>query len=151
MSQPIDYGAIRDGIAQAIRSHPELNALTVFHEPGRLPAPEQCPCALVFLVGRANPPELQRMDGGRGLAFRLTFSVWVLHYSLESLEDAMRKRDEVLAKAEMALMADRTLGGAARRSVYFEGGDVEWNRDPAAQAFVSAIETRLVYDVAAEL
>lgn len=152
MSQPIDYWAIRDGISLAIRKAPELGDLKVLHELGRLPAPEEVPCVLVYLAGRTVPPDIQRISGGRSLHYRLTFSTWVLHYSLDSLEEAVRRRDRILAKVELALMADRTLGGLVpNRAFWFEGGDVEWNRDPVRQAFVSAIESRLVYEIPAEL
>jgi hypothetical protein len=150
-ARPIDYWAIRGGISAAIRSYPELEAITVLPELGRLPAPEECPCVLVYLESRENPPERQRISAGLELGFRITFSIWVLHYSLDSLEDAVRKRDAVLSKVELALMADRKLGGAVRGLASFDGGDVTWSRPPNGQAFTSAIETRIVYEVTAEL
>ena len=146
----IDYWGLRLRISAAIRNREGLQNLPVFLELGRVPAPEEMPCVLLYMTGRTTPQEIQRIASGRRTDHRLIFSAWVLHYSLSSLEDATRGRDVLLAEVEMALMADRTLQGACR-GLWLEGGDVQWGQDPKQQLFSTAVETMIVFDVHADL
>lgn len=149
----IDYWDLRLRIKTAINARAGLETLAVFLEMARTPAPEEMPCVLLYMTGRTSPQEIQRIASGRRTDHRLIFSAWVLHYSLDGLEDATRRRDAVLAEVEMALMADRTLQGATR-GLWLEGGDVQWGPiDPKVSQpiFATAIETMIVCDVHADL
>lgn len=149
-AHPIDYWAIREGLKLAIRTYPELGQIEVHLEPSGDIPPERCPAVLLFMTGRTSPDTIQRISAGRRTDHRLVFSAWVIDYSLESLETATRRRDAVLAKVELALMVDRTLGGLVK-GLYLEGGLVEFGKDPKSPLFATAIETVITCDVYASL
>jgi hypothetical protein len=149
-THPVDYWAIREGISLAIRTYPTLDQLPVHIELAGDVAPEECPCVVLFMTGRTTPSELQRISAGKRTDHRLMFSVWVLDYSLSSLAEATRRRDAVLAKVELALMVDRTLGGLVK-GLYLEGGHVDFGKDPKSTLFATAIETVVTVDVFASL
>lgn len=146
----IDYWGLRERIRTAINSRAGLETLPVFLERGNEPSPEQMPCVLLYMTGRTTPQERQRQSAGRRTDHRLIFSAWVLHYSLDGLEDATRRRDAVLAEVELALMADRTLQGGCS-GLQLEGGEVQWGKNAKTQIFATAIETMIVCDVHADL
>lgn len=146
----VDYWGLRLAIAAAIRDDPDLAALPVFPERGSVPSPEELPCCLIYMGERSTSAGEQRIAAGLLLIHRVVFSVWVIHYSPQSLEDAVRLRDGLLGKVELALMRSTNLGGAVSQSVELEGGDVEWGSN-GKSFFSSAIETRVICRVEARL
>lgn len=148
MTQPVDYWGIRQAISLAIRNSPELAALPVHLERTDTPSLEQLPCVLVFMTDRQSIEQRQRIGAGLLLDHRLTFAVWVLAGSLVSLADAVERRDRILAQVELALMGDRSLGGAVS-GTELSGGEVIWNGDPNLASFTTAIETLVLCDVQA--
>jgi hypothetical protein len=146
---PIDYWAMREGIKAAIESYPPLDVLRghVFLEFSGEPSPEILPCVMVFMTGRETIPTEQRIGAGMRTDHRLVFSVWVLAYSPESMAVAVKDRDALLAKVELALMVDRTLGGLLKRSLVLSAGMVENGQDSKKGVFATAIETQVQCDV----
>lgn len=146
MPRRIDYWGLRLGIRAAINSWPGLETLPVLFEEGGEPATERLPAVLLYLVGRQTLPERQRISAGTRTDHRVVFSAWVMHYSLASLEDAVMRRDAMLAEVELALMQDRTLGGRLPKTLFLEAGAVQSGSDPKMTKFASAIETLIICD-----
>ena len=149
-AQPVDYWGIREAIRAAIRAHPELGTMPVHLERTSIPSLDELPCVLVFLTNRETIPERQRIGAGRSVNHRLTFSVWVIAASLEGQTAAARLRDEKMALVEVALLADRSLGGAVS-GTELSGGEVQWSDDPKLASFSTAIETLVICDVEARI
>lgn len=136
----IDYAGIRDAIAATLRTVEGLTVEVEWH--GEMPL-ERLPCALVYMTRRLAPERDQRLSAGQITYFQIIFPVWVMHYSLSSAKEACDLRDRVLAKVEVALMRNRSLGGLVRGS-WIEPGEVLSGHDPKKNAFSAAIETRVV-------
>lgn len=151
MSREIDYWAIREAVVTAIHAHEDLADLPVLLEQAGEPAPEMLPVVLVYLDSRSSPQGIQRIAAGTRTDMRIILSLWLFHYSLNGMAEAIRLRDAVLSKLEIALMRDRTLGGLMPHGSWIEGGDIMTGRDAEGRAFVSGVETRLVGDVYAML
>lgn len=145
----IDYDGIKQGIRRAINSYRGLEDLPVHLEWAGMaqrptPPPSILPCALIYMVGRRTPERHQRMTAGRTTHYELVFSVWCLHYSMDSMEVAARFRDDLVARVDAALMRDNNLGGLLSKGSWIEAGDVLSGADPQAKAYVAGIETRFI-------
>lgn len=149
-AHPIDYWGIREAIGKAINAWPGLERLPILLEESAEVPPEALPCVMIYLTERVSPDDIQRLAAGRRTDFRITFSVWVIDYSLDSLREATKRRDTLLAQVELALMKDRKLGGAVNGLSLF-GGVVQFGRDEKSAAFATGIETLVRCDVYASL
>lgn len=146
-AREIDYWDLRVGIEEAIQAHEDLAGLRVVKEPHASPSPEELPAALVFMTERSTPEERQRLAAGTRADHRIVFSVWVLTYSLDAMEAAVRQRDRIMAKVEVALLRDRRLGGRLLKDLTLEAGDIlhaQEEESEARVAFSTSIETRVV-------
>lgn len=141
----VDYWGIREGIGRAIRSYPGLENLTVLQEPANEPSPEQLPAVLIYLDERDTPEENQRLTAGKTTHHRLVFSLWVLGYSAAGLDVAARSREDTMARVEVALMRDRSLGGLLTKSLTIKAGETQVGAGKSA--FVAAMETRVIVEV----
>lgn len=142
-----DYWGIREGIVEAIRSHPDLATMRAVYDPADMPAPEELPAVLVMMTERSSPMDAQRITAGQKTWHRCVFSVWVLHYDVASMADAVRRRDAVLDKVEAALMRDRGLKGRLERSLTIEAGEVMVGSSAKGTGFAAAIETLVVVEL----
>jgi hypothetical protein len=148
-SPSIDYWAIREGISETIRSHPDLANLRVYLEQPDMPSPEDLPAVLISMVERESPAALQQIAAGKTAWHRCIFSVWVFHYSTDTLAEAVRLRDAMIARVEDALLADRSLGGRLQRSLELEAGAVISGSSAKGTGFAAAIETLVAVQVRA--
>ena len=103
------------------------------------------PVVVITLASRAAPDELQPLRAGKGTRFLVELVLFVYFYALD-VSEAARQRDDLVGKVEIALMNDRTLGGACNY-LYLTGGTFVTARDESG--FNSGAEVRVTVDVTA--
>lgn len=147
----IDYNAVVDALKLHLESDTDMRALNVYVgiELDVDTIFERLPSVVLYFDRREAPEEIQGLYAGQQTRYLLYFSVWAWHGSLESIEQAARFRNDLLSKLELALMRDRTLGGAVDK-LWYEGGTMlSAERDEGD--FVMGAETIVVVDVTAAL
>lgn len=125
-----DYYGIREEIRNVLLADADLTAigLTVEIESEIDFGAEDVPIAFIYLESRTAPDGAQRLAAGTRTDFRLQFSIWCGHFSLESLEKAAEFRDDLIGKVEVALMKNRTLNNKVR-TLWLTGGEFFLARD----------------------
>ncbi len=147
-----DYNGMLDAIRDNLTNNPLTAGLLrgVHVSWHGEPNPDMLPCALVYLHDRRIPVRKQTISAGMRTDLEIVFSVWVLHYSLNSMDEAVRLRNDLLARVDAALMSDRTLGNRAR-GVWLEAGNMVSGANEQGAAFSAGAETRLVADTSTTL
>lgn len=140
----IDYDAIRIGVKAAVEEYQPLENASVFveQEPQFGLSDNQCVIA-IFMDRRRAPIGSQKIRRGTSTDYEIVMSLWTLYFSMTSYEEACRGRDSALGDLELALMTDRTFGGAVEMS-WLEGGEMLSARNADASSFVAAAETILI-------
>jgi hypothetical protein len=124
----VDYNAIADGIRAQLQSDAALNAdapVTVLVETPLMFSAESAPAIHIFFEGRDAPADQQRLAAGRRTDFILHYDIWCYEWHIDSVEEASRKRNRLIAYAETAIMSDLTLGGAVSYS-WIASGEMEF-------------------------
>lgn len=101
----------------------------------------------VYLLSRSAHTQ-QVLAAAKRTRYLVRFAVTAFAFDLESYESAARKRDDLLAGVELALMRNTSLGGLVTSS-WLEGGDFVSARGSAGSPFIAAADTILVADVSA--
>jgi hypothetical protein len=127
----IDYNAISDAIRTQLTEDTDLNAGVVpivFVETPIAFSAEACPAIHIYFEGRQAPADQQRIAAGRRTDFLLNYSLWCKEFHIDSVEEASRKRNHLIALTETALMGDLTLGGTVSYC-WIESGDMNFAED----------------------
>lgn len=99
----------------------------------------------IFMTGR-RPSVGQPLAGGQRGRYLVDLTLWALYFDMQSLENAIARRDELLAAVEQVLMRDRTYSGATA-SAWLEGGEVFAAKDAQPFPFVAGGEIKLVCEI----
>lgn len=142
----IDYWGIRQEIRDILKDDADLSGVNVSIEDENYFAAERSPWVGVYLERRDAPIGIQRISAGQQTTYELRFILWCWVYSLEGVPDAIRRRDDVLARVEVALMRQRTLRGKVDH-IRLEGGEMPSGRDPDANGFMSGAEIIMIAQI----
>lgn len=104
------------------------------------------PAIFVWLQRREAPESLQPIAAGRYTRFIIHIDIWVFEVALE-VSEAIRKRDDLLGKVELALMAKRSLNSTVAAS-WIKGGEFE-NGSNSGGGFYSGASIELAAEVTA--
>ncbi len=85
---------------------------------------EQAPCIIIERRSRDVPRDRQVLRAGTKTVFTLNLVLTCIEYDLSSIEAGHEKLDELISLAEIALMKDRTLGGACENFT-LDGGNFD--------------------------
>lgn len=118
----IDYFGIETEMQDILKSDSDLANVTVEVEDGPETL-ERCPFIEIRLLRTDAPAEIQRVAAGQQTRFEIRFSVLCWEYSLESIRDARKKRNDLLGKAQVVLMKNRTLNDKVS-NLRLEGGEM---------------------------
>lgn len=123
----IDYHGIGVEIKNALVNDATLAAMTPvpqINDPGRFPTfdPQGNPNAVyIYLETRSAPENMQRLRAGQSTDMLIRFSIWSFSFHFDELPTAEQNRDLLCSNVELALMANRGLGGKVKTS-WLEGG-----------------------------
>lgn len=140
----VPYWEIRKGIRAALLARPELATAAIRLVPSVDPAAEMStPGIEIHLADRTTPEDEQVLANGRITVYHLTAILAVIYFSMSSREEAVRLCHEAVGAAELALMADRTLGGRVE-TLWLLGGPMVDEKPPTGPSYaVAAIELRM--------
>lgn len=100
----------------------------------------------IYCAGETTPAGDQPLAIGRTSRLYVRFDLWAWRFAMTT-EAAMAARDLLVADLELALMTDRTFGGAVRTS-WLEGGKFNKADDPQNLGrFFAGAETVLVCEI----
>lgn len=116
----VDYFAIQEAIKTVLEAdqtiadaHIALEEELEFNQQNHI---------LIYLMDRDAPENRQTLSGGTRTKFLINFSIWCFAYHMSELKEAMRRRDDLIGKVEIALMKNRSLGGVVDGS-WITGGE----------------------------
>ena len=101
----------------------------------------------IYLLGR-SVPEGQPLAAGTKTRFRLDIALWCWEYSLDSMADAIRKRDDLIGKVEIVLMANRTFNNMVDYS-FLGGGELQSAQLDETAGFIAGGEILVQADITA--
>lgn len=101
----IDYFSIQTELQRILRADPNLDGLTVTVEEDGPRSAEFTPWIGIYLI-RA-PLETEYIAAGTRITRRIVYQLWFFGYHLEHIYLAAQVRDDILGKAEIALMTSR--------------------------------------------
>lgn len=116
----IDYYEIQNAIKTMLDADSTLSGVKNRLEALDIIA-ENCPQTVIILKSRNNI--LEEIAAGQHIRMGITFEVWCYEYALEILQ-AMKKRDDLIGKVEIALMKNRTLNSTVQYHT-ITGGEFE--------------------------
>lgn len=99
----------------------------------------------IYLVGR-DVPDGQPLANGTLMRYRLNFILWCWEYSLESITDAIQRRDDLVGRVEVALMKNRTLNNSVNYS-FIEGGELQSAQIAETSGYIAGGEIILKADI----
>ena len=144
----VDYFGIEEAIKTVLEANAALAGVQVGIEE-ELPFTAAVDPQVEIYLERRDAPELQPLAGGQRTRFLVRFSIWCYGVSLDSIAKACEVRDDLIGAVELALMADRTLGGTVNAS-WLEGGAFDTKETPGASSgFGMGGEIILMADVKA--
>lgn len=141
----VDYWAVREAVKTTLTATQELQGATVRIEEEMLFTPELVPYIGIYLDRRDAVDTEQRLAGGTRTDYRLSLLLWCVHFSMDSLQQAVQWRDELVSSVEVALMRNRTLNGAVRYS-WLTGGEL-FNSRNGDNGFISVAEVNLIAQI----
>ena len=147
MASVVDYWGIREACAAVLRDDPDMFGVTVQVEEEFMLSAEQAPVVVVYLEDRIAEPAEQRISAGMRTDFQLHFNIWCGDCDFGGLPLAIKKRDDLIGKVEVALMRQRTLNGAVGK-LWLNGGQLYDARTNDA-GFLAWGEVRLTASVIA--
>lgn len=145
----VDYWGIAQAIQRVLQEETALQGVQVTIEDEGLFGAEATPWVGIYIEGRTAPPDMQVLAAGRRTRMLVRFALWCWYMALET-EAAMRGRDDLVGKVEIALMRDRTFEGAVA-TAWLEGGELPSARLQQGSGFVSGAEIALICDVTARV
>lgn len=130
----IDYYDIANEIAGILSADSELSGVTVAVE-----SDHELGVGLfvgVYIDRRESPPDEQQISAGTRERYILYVTLLCRAYSLDSISDAIRRRDDLVGKVEIALMGNRTLNGKVG-GLWLEGGALPSGKDESGSGYIS--------------
>jgi hypothetical protein len=145
----INYTAILNGTKTTIANDANVRDLQATIEIARAVIPiSASPHINIFELRR--DPTTQPIAAGTRTRYLYRWQVVVAAFSGAGIEDAMAQRDELLGYVELALMTDRSLGGALiSRQLQINGG--EHGGGPGDNGFWAQAAIDLAAEVTATL
>ena len=142
----INYWEIEQAIVERLKGDDTLVGVAVLSEADL--AFNREPTIIVYLERRDATPE-QSLSAHTRLRQRLRFSIVCYEFSLE-INEAQRRRDDLIHRTEIALMNGPTAFGRSDINFSFlEGGEFDTSKDSQEGRFVSAGEVILIADCTA--
>ena len=146
----IDYTLIAQTIIDRLDADVDLRAfgnVTLAIEEDLDAMVDMMPLVAIYYDRRDAFDADQSLSAGQRTRYQIRFVLWCWHSSYDSLADAAALRNELLAKVEVALMRDRTLGGLINK-LWLEGGEF-MSAAKGDGDFASGAEIILVVDAVA--
>ena len=134
----IDYFEIGQQIKQVLIDDPDLDGVTVLVE--EQPVFGEGDVIVIWPARRIAPPG-QSLSAGTRVTYDIDYAIWCYGQALDASE-ASRMRDNLVGRAEIALMRNRTLNGAAKH-ITLRGGEFGARDEPV---FVRGAEIGLGVD-----
>jgi len=144
-----DYYAIEEEIADILRAEALMDGVTIDVEGELTFEAGAAPWVGIYLERRDPSPE-QYLDAGQSTRYRLRFTLWTWVVSLESIADAIKRRNDLMSRVEKVLMKNRTIRDFVDMS-WLEGGDMPSGRLPADQSvYLSGAEIILIAEISTD-
>ncbi len=137
-----DYFAVLEAIEAQLKADEDLAEATILVEEDLSFQPGDT--VIIYLERREAPANQQGLSAGKRTRFLVTFSVWCYHFALDT-RPAMKKRDDLIGRVEVALMRDRTYRGSVESS-YIDGGNFASGRTEGG-LYMAGAEIRIVADL----
>ena len=143
----VDYWSIEEKISELLLDTEGLEDINVLIEEEL--TLQRGPTVAVYLDRRDAPAGLQSASGGQRTRFEIRFSIWCYEFHLD-MQTAIKLRDELLGRVEVALIKNSTLGGTVA-GAWIEGGEFQNAKNPGGTGFFSGGEIVLVADKVATI
>ena len=149
----VDYEGIRDEIESLLQTAAanggtlEGSRIYIEEEP-QFGLSDEGGAIAVFMDSRTAPDGEQSISQGTRTRLYLRAAFWVVAFSMESYRSACNRRDALLGKLELLLMANRTLGGKVS-TLWLNGGEMFSAKDPQSSSFTAIAEVIVTLDVSA--
>lgn len=141
----IDYFEIETEIAEILKADATIGGVQVTVEDDL--NLEVGPWVSIYLE-RRDPTAGQPLAAGTRTRMQLRFSIWCWQYSLDSITEACKNRDDLVGKVEVVLMANRSLNSKVNYS-WLEGGEIQSARVPDTSGYVAGGEVVVIAEVMA--
>lgn len=138
----VDYYQIEENIKAALEASSDLSGIPVEIE--REPAWNEGPSIYIYLDRRDAGIDRQSFSAGTRTVFSVQFKIWCFEYALE-IPVACQRRDDLLGKVEIALMANRSM---VSDSLVIQGGEFD-NSAGGRQGFFSGASIEVYLDATA--
>ena len=137
----VNYYDIQNEIKEILELDQTLAGINIqIEEPTRF---QHGGYVIIHLDRREAPDEDQFIDAGQSTRFDVFFNVVCIQTSMSSLASAMRARDDLMGKVEVALMKVRDLNNKASVQWLgggpFESGQIEGMKGSAAQGTIEML------------
>jgi hypothetical protein len=96
----------------------------------------------IYADSRSPTPE-QPAAAGKRTRMHIRYRLWCLGFSMESIADAISKRDTLIGAVEIALMGGRNFGRTDLESSWLEGGELFSAHRPNPGGFIALGEILL--------
>lgn len=137
-----DYFAVLEAIEAQLKADEDLAEATILVEEDL--SFQSGDTVIIYLERRSAPANQQGLSAGKRTRFLVEVSVWCYHFGLEA-RPAMKNRDDLMGRVEIALMRDRTLRGMVD-SFYIDGGSFNYGRTEGG-LYMAGAEVRIVADL----
>ena len=137
----VDYYGLLETMRELLDGDPSLGGVHFAIEEEMPAGPDEVPWVGISITGREAPGDIQRIAAGQRTRFVVTFSLWCWAYDIESKAAAIRNRDDLLGRVEIALMRPdvRTLRDQVDFG-YIEGGSLTTGTPEQGVGFFSGGE-----------
>ena len=142
----VDYFGIEAAIQDILQADANLSGVQVLVEPAMVH--QEGDVVAIYVDRRSAPADLQTISAGTRTRFLVSFSLWCYHMNLD-VPTALQKRDDLMGKVEVALMAvNRNLNSTVNMS-WLEGGEFLNGQSENNDIFMAGGEIQLIADVTA--
>lgn len=142
----IDYFGLEDEIGKIFRADSTLEGVKVTVEDD---VEFEVGPLITIYIDRRDPTDGQSLSAGTRTRYLLRIIIWCWQYSLESLSNAIRLRDDLLGKVELVLMKNRTVSGKVQ-SLWLGGGELPSARiEDDAPGYIAGGEIIVTMEVSA--
>lgn len=135
----IDYYSIESELSEILKADATLDGVHITVEDNT--DMEGGSWVGIFLLGR-ELTEGQPLAMSTRIRYRLNFLILCWDYSLDSIADAIQKRDDLIGKVEIALLKNPTINNLVNYS-FLEGGELESAQLEETAGFIAGGEIRL--------
>lgn len=145
---PINYTGIGDNIKTTIEADASLgvagtNYRVFVEEEPQFGAMDMTVIAIFLKKRAAAPGHQQRLAASQRIRMHLTYSVYVIAFSIESYKVACDVRNNMLGLLELVFMRNASNIGGSNENSWIEGGVTLSAKDSQTGTFISAGEIEL--------